>query len=92
MKKSVLALTAAVGVALTAFAAGPAQAMGSGNNYADFQVGVSYTVYQPTYTNGLKQTSFNGNASDADCSAGAMTSDGDTSATGEADGSASSTR
>lgn len=69
MKKSVLALTAAAGVALTAFAAGPAQAMGSGNNYADFQVGVSYTVYQPTYTNGLKQTSFNGNASDADCSA-----------------------
>jgi hypothetical protein len=43
--------------------------MGSGNNYADFQVGVTYTVYQPTYTNGLKQTSFSGNAGDAYCSA-----------------------
>jgi hypothetical protein len=69
MKKNVLALAAAAGLTLTALAAGPAQAMGSGNNYADFQVGVSYTVYQPTYTNGLKQTAFNGDAGDAGCSA-----------------------
>lgn len=69
MNKSVLALTAAAGLALTAFAAAPAQAMGSGNNYADFQVGVTYTVYQPTYTNGLKQTKFGGMEPDALCSA-----------------------
>jgi len=69
MKKNVLALAAAAGFALTALATGPAQAMGSGNNYADFQVGVSYTVYQPSYTNGLKQTRFNGDAGDAGCSA-----------------------
>ena len=69
MKKSVLALAATAGLALTCLVAGPAQAMGSGNNYADFQVGVTYTVYQPTYTNGLKQTLFRGNAGDAGCSA-----------------------
>jgi hypothetical protein len=69
MKKSVFALAASTGLALTTLLAGPAQAMGSGNNYADFQVGVSYTVYQPTYTNGLKQISFNGDAGDAGCSA-----------------------
>ena len=39
----------------TAFAAVPAaQAMGSGNPYVDQQVGVSYTVYQPSYTAGLR--------------------------------------
>lgn len=32
----------------------PAQAMGTGNPYEDIQVGVSYTVYQPTFTLGLK--------------------------------------
>ncbi len=69
MKKSVLALAVSAGIALSALAVAPAQAMGSGNNYADFQVGVTYTVYQPTYTNGLKQTSFNGNAGDAYCPA-----------------------
>ena len=69
MKKSALVLVAAAGLGLSAWAAGPAQAMGSGNNYADFQVGVTYTVYQPTYTNGLKQISFNGDAGDASCAA-----------------------
>ena len=69
MKKSALVLVAAAGMGLSAWAAGPAQAMGSGNNYADFQVGVTYTVYQPTYTNGLKQISFNGDAGDASCAA-----------------------
>ena len=29
--------------------------MGSGNPYEDMQVGVTYTVYEPTYTAGLKQ-------------------------------------
>jgi len=69
MKKSVLALAVSAGLALTALVSGPAQAMGSGNNYADFQVGVTYTVYQPTYTNGLKQTKFSGFGADANCSA-----------------------
>lgn len=69
MKKSVLALAAAAGLALTALIAAPAQAMGSGSNYADWQVGVTYTVYQPTYTNGLKQASFSGRAADASCAA-----------------------
>ena len=69
MKKKFFQIIAAAGLAFTALASAPAQAMGSGNNYADFQVGVTYTVYQPTYTNGLKQTAFNGNASDALCSA-----------------------
>ena len=55
MKKSVLAVAAVVGLACSAVAASPAQAMGSGNNFADFQVGVTYTVYQPTYTNGLRE-------------------------------------
>lgn len=32
----------------------PAQAMGTGNPYEDMQVGVTYTVYQPSYTVGLK--------------------------------------
>jgi len=32
----------------------PAQAMGTGNPYEDIQVGVTYTVYQPTFTDGLK--------------------------------------
>lgn len=69
MKKSVLAIAAAAGLGLTAFVPAPAQAMGSGNNYADFQSGVTYTVYQPSYTNGLKQTAFKGDAGDAGCSA-----------------------
>ena len=69
MKKSVLALAASAVLGLTAFAAVPAHAMGSGNNYADHQVGVTYTVYQPTYTNGLKQTSFGNMQPDALCSA-----------------------
>jgi hypothetical protein len=29
--------------------------MGSGNPYEDFQVGVSYTIYQPSFTHGLPQ-------------------------------------
>ncbi len=69
MKKSVLAFAAVAGLGLTALAAGPAQAMGSGNPYADHQVGVSYTVYQPTYTNGLKLKSTGDMIPDAYCDA-----------------------
>lgn len=32
-----------------------AHAMGSGNPYENVQVGVTYTVYQPTFTAGLRQ-------------------------------------
>jgi len=52
--RSTAAVTAIAGVALVA-AAAPALAMGSGNPYEDMQVGVTYTVYEPTYTAGLKQ-------------------------------------
>ncbi len=69
MKKSVLAVAATAGLALTALASGPAHAMGSGNPYADHQVGVSYTVYQPTYTNGLKLRSTGDFIPDAYCQA-----------------------
>jgi hypothetical protein len=50
MRKAI-AIIAAAAAALT-FAA-PAQAMGSGNPYEDMQVGVTYTVYSPTFTAGL---------------------------------------
>jgi len=50
-----------VGVAAVAVAGGgivastlPALAMGTGNPYEDIQVGVTYTVYQPSFTDGLK--------------------------------------
>ncbi len=48
--------TAMVGIAaMSAIAlAAPALAMGSGNPYQDMQTGVTYTVYQPTFTAGLK--------------------------------------
>lgn len=45
--------TIATAFALLVVAAGPATAMGSGNPYQDLQVGVTYTVYQPTFTAGL---------------------------------------
>ena len=32
----------------------PAQAMGSGDAYENMQVGVTYTVYEPSFTAGLK--------------------------------------
>lgn len=48
-------LTATLAAAgLVAVSALPATAMGSGNPYADMQVGVTYTVYQPSYVAGLK--------------------------------------
>jgi hypothetical protein len=36
----------------------PALAMGSGNSYQDSQVGLTYVVYQPTYTAGLSLKNF----------------------------------
>ena len=63
---TVLAATAA---ALTMLAAGaaPASAMGSGNPYQDMQVGVTYTVYQPSFVAGLGLQHFGG---DTQCPAG----------------------
>ena len=56
-----IALAASVMLAL------PSQAMGSGNPYEDFQVGVTYTVYEPTFTNGLPQRQ----VQSIDCGSGA---------------------
>jgi len=48
-------LATVIGITAAAIAvAAPAMAMGSGNPYLDLQTGVSYTVYQPTYTAGLQ--------------------------------------
>lgn len=43
-----IAAASAIGLAV------PALAMGSGNPFLDMQTGVTYTVYQPTFTAGLK--------------------------------------
>jgi hypothetical protein len=48
-------LATAALVTASALATAPVYAMGSGNPYEDFQVGVSYTIYQPSFTNGLPQ-------------------------------------
>lgn len=48
MSCAVTGAVLAIGAAIV-----PAQAMGSGNPYEDMQVGVTYTVYQPSYTGGL---------------------------------------
>ena len=45
--------------------------MGSGNPYEDFQVGVSYTIYEPTFTNGLKERQ----VQSIDCGSGANMED-----------------
>lgn len=50
---SAVATAALAGAALVAVAA-PAMAMGSGNPYQDMQDGLTYTVYEPTFTAGLK--------------------------------------
>ena len=52
MKAFAWALSASCVVA-AALGVLPAQAMGTGNPYQDQQVGVTYTVYQPSYTAGL---------------------------------------
>ena len=54
-------------VALGVTSPGPASAMGSGNPYEDLQVGVTYTVFQPTFTGSLDLTH---TGSEAGCPAG----------------------
>jgi hypothetical protein len=53
-RRALLAVGASIlaGAGLVASAL-PAAAMDSGNPYEDMQVGVTYTVYQPSYTAGL---------------------------------------
>lgn len=53
MKRAIPLTLAAIAMSLAA--APSALASGSGNPYQDIQVGVTYTVYQPTFTAGLKQ-------------------------------------
>ncbi len=57
--KIVLGLIAAS--ALVVSVAAPAVAMGSGDAYENMQVGVTYTVYQPSFTAGLKARHVGGN-------------------------------
>ena len=55
-------ILAAAAAALTVLTAGasPASAMGSGNPYQDLQVGVTYTVNQPSFVAGLGLQHFGG--------------------------------
>ena len=46
--------TLTAGILAAGVAASPALAMGTGNPYEDMQVGVTYTVYQPANTLGVK--------------------------------------
>jgi len=56
--RRVLAFACVAGIGFASLTLAPsASAMGSGNPYEDMQVGVTYTVYQPSYSGGLKQTS-----------------------------------
>lgn len=57
--KRVLGLIAATG--LIVGSAAPVQAMGSGDAYENMQVGVTYTVYEPSFTAGLKARHIGGN-------------------------------
>lgn len=55
-------VTAACALAAGAVAsAGTASAMGSGDSYEDLQVGVTYTVYEPSFTAGLRLQHFGSN-------------------------------
>lgn len=59
-------VTAAITAAtLSASTAIPASAMGTGNPWDDLQVGVTYTVYSPTFTAGLNVRSVGGNPATA---------------------------
>ena len=55
-----LVSTALATKTLTAALASPSMAMGSGDDYEDYQVGVGYTVYEPSNTANLKLTNFTG--------------------------------
>lgn len=65
MRKALIGAITAAAAAATVLAAVPAQAMGSGNPYEDVQVGVTYTVYSPTFTAGLNVVRAGGNAATA---------------------------
>jgi hypothetical protein len=54
MRRIAISLTALTVAATALLGSTPASAMGSGNPYEDMQVGVGYTVYQPTYTAGIE--------------------------------------
>ena len=56
-----MAAAAASAGLLVSMATGTASAMGSGDAYEDMQVGVTYTVYEPSYTAGLKAQHIGGN-------------------------------
>lgn len=61
-RTATLAAGAALTLSMGALAAAmPASAMGSGDAYEDMQVGVTYTVYEPSYTAGLKAQHIGGN-------------------------------
>lgn len=51
----------AVAGVLVSSGAGYAYAMGTGDAYANMQVGVTYTVYEPSFTAGLKAQHIGGN-------------------------------
>jgi hypothetical protein len=57
-----MGLALAIGLGTTLGLATPSGAMGSGNPYEDLQVGVTYTVYQPSYTAGLALSHTGGSA------------------------------
>jgi hypothetical protein len=59
MKKSAIG-SAAAALSVVALVS-PAQAMGSSDAYENIQVGVTYTVYEPSFTAGLKATHIGGN-------------------------------
>jgi hypothetical protein len=59
VKRIVVGLSAVV-ASLMAFVT-PSFAMGSSDAFENFQVGVTYTVYEPTYTAGLKVKHIGGN-------------------------------
>ena len=53
-------VVAIVGIAAT-IGTSPVSAMGSGDAYENMQVGVTYTVYEPSFTAGLKAQHIGGN-------------------------------
>ena len=67
MKRWTVLAAAAAALTILGVGASPASAMGSGNPYQDLQVGVTYTVYQPTFVAGSGLQHFGG---DTMCPAG----------------------
>ena len=65
--RRIAAIATPIAFVASVMATSPSQAMGTGNPYEDFQVGVTYTVYEPTFTNGLPQRQ----VQSIDCGSGA---------------------